>query len=172
MKCLIRTSKEFIKEDIKSIFAYNKFFSGNDSFIARIKVPLESDIVKKNIEYLNKVINDDSLYGNEMDCNKIYEYPILNYLEYYNTIINYRLIIKDGKPIKEVIINDELIDVVTDYSVTVGPLEFETDDKTIVLTALNLGEELDLWDYESIHSLIPNIVDTLVNEGYAEISEV
>lgn len=76
------------------------------------------------------------------------------------------------KIMKQVIINDNSIEVVTEYAVTVGPFGFDTDDKNIILTELNLGDDAELWDYESIHSLIPNIVDTLINEGYAVIEEV
>lgn len=171
MKCLIRTKKEFTKETIKRIFDYDIFVSGTDNYIARIRIPFESEIVKKNIEYINNILNNLNHLKKETDCNKIYEFPILNYLDYYNTVINYKVKIIDGKSIKEVIINDELIDVVTDYFMTVGPFGFETDENTIVLTGLNLGQEMDLWDYDSIYSLIPNIVDTLIKEGYVEIED-
>lgn len=171
MKYLKRANKEFTKEAIKRIFNYDIFVDGYDKFIARIRVPFESELVKKNIDYVNKMLNSPENYYLGTDCNKVYDYPILNYLDYYNTTINYKVIIKDGKPIREVIINDELIDVVTDYSVTVGPFGFDTNEKTIVLTELNLDDEADLWDYESIHSLIPNIVNTLINEGYAVIED-
>ncbi len=171
MKCLIRTKKAFTKDAIKRIFNYDIFVSGTDNYIARIRVPFESEIVKKNIEYINNALNDIEHLKDEIDCNKIYEYPILNYLDYYHTVINYKVKIIDGKPIKEVIINDELKDVVTDYFMTVGPFGFETDEKIIILTGLNLGQEMDLWNYDSIFSLIPNIVDTLIKEGYAEIED-
>lgn len=171
MKYLIRTKKAFTKEAIKRIFDYDKFFDGYDKFIARIGVPFESEVARKNIDYINQMLNDPQ-FSYEKDCNKIYDYPILNCLDYYNTIINYKLIKKDGKLIKEVIINDAIKEVVTEYAVTVGPFGFNTDEKTIILTDLNWDDEADLWDYDSIRSLIPDIVDTLINEGYAEIEEI
>ena len=169
MKCLVRTKKEFTKEAIKRIEDCDIFYSGNDKFIARIRVPFESELVKKNIDCINKALNNNKDYITESDLNKIYDYPILNYLDYYNTIISYKVKNIDGKLIREAIINDELKEAVTDYFVTVGPFDLDTDINVIVLTGLYIGEEMDLWDYESIHSLIPNIVDKLVNEGYAII---
>ena len=171
MKCLMRTNKAFTKEAIKRIFNYDIFADGHDPFIARIRVPFDSDLVRKNIDYLNELINDPDFHI-EKDCDKVYDFPVLNCLDYYHTIINYKVINKDGKFIREVIIDNNSIEVVTEYAVTVGPFGFVTEDKNIILTELNLGDEADLWDYESIHSLIPNIVDTLINEGYAIVEEM
>ena len=172
MKYLMRTKKAFTKKAIKRIFNYDVFYHGNSKFIAIIHVPFESDFVKKNIEAVNEMLNDPTYNFIENDCNKIYEHPILNYIDYYNTTINYKMKIIDGKPVREAVINDELKEVVTEYAITVGPLDFDTGKNNIVLTEPYLDEEAELWDFESIHSLIPNIVDTLINEGYAIIEDL
>lgn len=171
MKYLMRTNKAFTKKTIKRIINYDIFYHGNSKFIAIIHVPFESDFVKKNIEAVNKMLNDPIYDYIENDCNKIYEHPILNYIDYYNTTINYKMKIIDGKPVREAVINDELKEVVTEYAITVGPIDFKTGKNNIVLTETYLDEEAELWDFESIHSLIPNIVDTLINEGYAIIED-
>jgi len=171
MKYLMRTKKAFTKKAIKRIFNYDVFYHGNSKFIAIIHVPFESDFVKKNIEAVNKLLNDPIFNLIENDFNKIYEYPILNYIDYYNTTINYKIKTIDGKPVREAVINDELKEVVNEYAITVGPMDYDTGKNNIVLTEPYLDEEAELWDFESIHSLIPNIVDTLIKEGYAIVEE-
>ncbi len=166
MKILKRTIKQFIAEDVESLFGYKDFTDNND-IIAEIQVPFESDIAQDNVKYINKnMSNDDEtidyLIDNQEDLDEI---PVIMYREYLALGIEYYTRIKDGKICREAAINDALKDITTRYDVAI-------ESEQIVLRPWNLSAELSVWNYETINEAIPKIVKALLDNGYVTIEDI
>ena len=174
MKILKRTTKQFHKEDVESLFGF-KDFNENDNVLAEIQIPFESKIAQANVEYINKNMSQDDetidylIENNQEDLD---EFPVIMYREYLSLGIEYYTKVKDGKICREAVYNDALKEVTTKYDVAIGPVDMESDDEQIALCQWYPAAALDIWDYESINEVAPNIFKTLLDNGYVEIVDI
>ncbi len=174
MKILKTTNKEFNKKTVKNLFNYTDFNDG-DKVIAEAIIPFESNLAKKNVDFINKnlIIDEDTInYLIESNLDELDEQPVITYPEYLSMGIEYVTKIKDGKIYREVLVNDALKRLVTSFDVTIGPVDMETDDEQITLVPWSMFGGEPVFDYETIYSVIPNVVKVLLDNGYAEIVEI
>ena len=173
MKILKRTKKVLTNEEVNKLFG-EPDYSDDNGLIAEPTIAFESEMAQNNIKYINKNLSTDDdriKYLIENNYDELDEIPVITAYEYLNSGIEYVTRIKDGKISREVIINDALKTAVTEYMVVAAPMDFEYEDYQITICPLDVICGEIVCDYESINSVIPDIVKTLLDNGYVTIED-
>lgn len=173
MRIIKRTNKKLPKEVLENLIGI-KNYSKKDKILAEIQLPFESEIAQNNVNYINKNLCETEEimdYLIESDVDELDILPVLIYREYLGFGLEYKTMVKDGKIRREVFVNDALKEVTTRYDVAFDIFDVDSNEDALMLRSWVPGAALDIYDYESIFEVVPEIVKKLLENGFVEIVE-
>lgn len=180
MKVLLWTKKCFCKDDVERLFGYDGYDTEYMT-ISEIKIPFESAIAKRNVERIKQdLMNDEIMLSKLLNIDFRYEdqveeldmCPDLTYRDYLDIGIEFITKKENGKINKEIIVNDSLKRITTEYYITIAQLDIEDENMELVAYPKERLGGSFIWDYELLNEVAPNIVATLLKEGYVKICEM
>ena len=174
MNIIKLTNKKLNSEDIKNLFGPNKL--NDKTALMEINIPFESELAVKSVNKINETLsNDDEIinYLIESNFDELDEIVWPSYKEYLDYGIEYITKLIDGKIQREAIVNEKLKDVSTKYTVAINDILFgDASGEQIILSPWYPLGAFAVFDYETINTYAPDVVNKLIDNGYVTIEEI
>ena len=163
---VLQTANELRVEHMQMYFGQREEF--------KIELALDSDIVEDVISKINQKLNDDLdteillMENTDIDRNL---YSFLRTLDVLEEGMSFKTFEKDGKPTRELILDDNAKKMVTRFRLVRKPIKgMEVYALTPLTSVLQHG--VVYYDLDILNQYVFDIVSFLCNHGFAIVTDI